>query len=304
MSEDKPSDKTSKDKPHRQGKFARGKPGKPGGKFKPRRGVAPYKKRKKAPPQVLEIVNEHHISVAMAFKVHTGIFTLEQAKMLYKEKEERREAAKKICEKYKSIDFALACLLVKQNISPEQFLERKKQRQNLEKEKELQKQNRMKEDNTQEKAYQALLRYCENKTVLQLQRYGGKTQDGVIENFTPYEFYFATQKGVRKIHRLKIKYFCEEKVAAPVKKMVFIDNGIQQKKLRPSYGPEGRYKFPEGILQDGNEILLALHEGEMIRGKIIWFTPYDMLLQVGKYEVWVFRHAVVDCTLAKRAQRK
>lgn len=290
-------------------KWRPGKPYKPGG-FRPK-GKKPgfqskfeAKKRRKVPPQVLEIARQHNLPMTMAFKVSRQLISLEDAIKQNQEKEARKNEAKAICEKYPKIDFALACLLLKDKITPEDFLKRRQEKQALQREKELEKRKMMQEDSEQVKAFEALTGYSENKTPLQLQKYGGKFEDGILEDFTPYEFYFATNKCLLKIHRLKLKYFYEQSAAAAIKKSVFIDKGIKEKKQKPSYGPEGRYKFPEGLLKEGNEIILALHEGEMIRGKVVWSTSYDILLDVNKQKIWVFRHAVIDCTLTRRPATK
>jgi sRNA-binding regulator protein Hfq len=82
--------------------------------------------------------------------------------------------------------------------------------------------------------------------------------------------------------------------------MIIIDKNTYEKKLRPSYGKKGRYQFPEGVLQEGNEIMLALHEGEIIRGKIVWYTNYDIFLQMGKKHLWIFRHSVIDSAMTSK----
>lgn len=162
------------------------------------------------------------------------------------------------------------------------------------------KKEKMQKDSLQLPAYQTLEKYCREKNILELALYGGAFQKGSIREFTPYEFYFSTDKGEQEIHRLKIKYFYLQKHSAQVQKWVMTDKSIQRKKIIPSLKPVDRYQFPEGILENNAEIMLALHEGEMIRGTVDWFTAYDIMLRADRFSIWVLRHAILDCALLKK----
>lgn len=166
------------------------------------------------------------------------------------------------------------------------------------------KKQKMQKDSQQLPAYQTLEKYCREKTSLELAQYGGTFLKGIIREFTPYEFYFCTDNGESEIHRLQIKYFYLQEQSALVQQWVMLDKSIQGKKGCPSSKPADRYKFPEGILQNDAEIMLALHEGEMIRGTVVWFTAYDIMLKANNCNIWVFRHAILDCALLQRPVTK
>lgn len=281
--------------------------GKPGGKpFFKKPGGAPRGSKRKIPPAVKELSQQHGLLLAAAFKVSRGLMTLEQALQEKAVSEERKQKASAICQQHPKINFALACLLIKENKTPEDYFAQKKERALLRVEKEKQKKERMRQDDNQSPAFSMLETYRCDKVSLELAMYDGKTLVGVIEDFTPYEFYFQPKGEQKKmsIHRLEIKYLCTEQEAPLVKKMMMVDKTIQAKKMHPTLGREGRYKFPEGLLKSGNEIILALHEGEIMRGPIVWCTPYDIMLQVGKQRVWIFCHAVTECALARKAINK
>lgn len=163
----------------------------------------------------------------------------------------------------------------------------------------IKKKQKMQKDSQQLPAYQTLEKYCREKTPLELALYGGTCLKGILKEFTPYEFYFHAEKKELEIHRLQIKYFYLKGHSALVQKWVMIDTSIQRKKADPSCKTLERYQFPEGMLQNDAEIMLALHEGEMIRGTVLWFTAYDIMLKANKCSIWIFRHAIADCVLLK-----
>lgn len=292
-----PKNKPQKGKP--RNKTFRPQKGKPAQRF-----TKKNKRRAKVPSQVRELANEHGLSIAVAFKVFQNTIPLEEALAEKQSKEVRKQQAQQMCEQYKEINFALACLLLKENITPEEHFARQKERQNKQKEIDREKQQRMLQDENQKPAFAKLQEYCEQKTPLCLAKYGAKSLEGIISDFTPYEFDFLADDKIFRIHRLEIKYFCKQSNFKLLQKMIPVDKSIRKKKLRPSHKPDGRYQFPPGVLEKDKDVILALHEGEIVRGTIVWFTNYDIMLKVGKTEVWVFRHAVTDCGQARRAPRK
>lgn len=252
------------------------------------------------PPAVKSVAEQNQLPVGTAFKIVRGEITLEQALADKQIKEERKQKAKQLCEHFPDINFALACLLVKDNITPEQYFAKKLEHYSKQQAKDQLKKQRMQGDNKQTPAFTTLAQYCTDKVAIELALYNQKFCEGLIKDFTPYEFVFAMGENTDKIHRLSMKYFCLQQDAAAIKKLIMIDKAILKKNLRPSHKAEGRYQFAEGVLQEKNEIILALHEGEIIRGAVLWSTPFDIMLRVGKYPIWVFRHAVIDCTQSKR----
>lgn len=239
-----------------------------------------------------------------AFKVYQGKWTIEQAIDEDIARDERKQKAMEICKKHKDINLALACLLLKEEMTPDEFYKKQKEREQKKIEKELQKKQRMQEDAKQENAFEKLTKYCDEKTPLVLAKYGGEFQKGYIKDFTPYEFTFVIENKTKLIHRLSIKYLFEEQYFASLKKWIMTDKSIQKKKLKPSYKPDGRYVIPDSVLQEGAEIMLVLHEGEMVRGKILWYTPYDLYLAAMKNEIFLMRHSVIECALLRRPPKK
>ena len=283
-------------KPYGKKPFQKGKRPKFPPKKKPKRSV---------PAPVKELAQLHNITVSTAFKIYRNELTPEQAIDEDIAKEERKREAEEMCAKHPNLNLALACLLVKQKITPEEFYAQKEERKQRLLQKDTRQKQKMQEDESQRPAYDMLEFYCQQQTPLVLVNYGLRSWHGTLKDFTPYEFLFVKEDVPQKLHRLETKYFYAEEDAAIVEKWIVMDKSIQKKKMRAAYKPDKRYKFPEGILQEGAEIMLALHEGEMIRGRIIWFTPYDILLEISKNaKIWIFRHAAWECALLRRPVKK
>ncbi len=270
-------------------------------KFRPKVLKGP-KQTSNVPPKVKELMKKHNLSARAAFRVYKGVWTVEQAIQDDVNRENRKKQAEEICKKYPDMNMSLACCLLKDGITPEQFFAQKQERRKKRIEKQLSQKKRLCVDPSQRSSYESLTKFCDQKIALELARYGERFQEGYIKDFGPYEMLFVSEGVEFDIHRLKIKYMYEKRFSELVKKWVVLDKSIQKKKLRPAYRPINRYQFPEGVLQVGAEIMLALHEGEMIRGKILWFTPYDIMLQSNKAEIWVFRHSIVECALIRKPQ--
>ncbi len=262
------------------------------------------KKRLRIPQEVRDISREHNLPIFTSLLVYKEKVTLEEVLQQKKEKEERKQEARKICAKHRSINLALACLLVKENMTAEDFFAKRKAREEKKREKEQKQKLSMKEDNSQEKAFQTLTEHIKREREIVLMRYEKGAISGALKDFTPYDFLFSTQSSLKKIHRLEIKYMYEKSEEKGLDKMIMYDKGVQKQKLRPSHGPDGRYHFSQSVLQNGTEVMIILHQGEILRGIIEWFTPYDILLKVGSKKVWVFRHAVVNCSALRRPPKK
>ncbi len=257
--------------------------------------------KKPIPEEVKVLMENYKLNFTIAMKVHTAKITVEEAVNEQKLKDELKVKAQALCDQYKEINFAAACKILKDNSSPEEYLARKQRKKDRLLALELQKKVRMQQDENQTPAYQALEDFIKDQTLLELAQYKGASIKGRIKDFTPYTFNFISQDQESVIHRLSLKYLYKEEHSAMIQKWIIVDKNIQKKQLRPKYKPVDRFQFPEGVLQKGAEIMLALHEGEMIRGTIEWFTPYDIMLKAsGKFPLWVFRHAVIECALLKR----
>ena len=158
---------------------------------------------------------------------------------------------------------------MQKNLTPEEFIARKKMKP-VEKadKKRMRQKEKMQKDRQQAPAYEEFARYCREKTQLVLGLYDGKIYTGAMEDFTPYEFIFHEGKTEKMIHRLKIKYLMEKKHQRGIEKAVLVDQQTRNKKLQPSENPKKRFQFPDDALAVGREIILGLHEGEMVRGVV------------------------------------
>lgn len=286
------------------------KSSKPKGRFSKPKGKKHFnkknnhhnKKKTRIPVEVKEIATKHGLGIYTALSVHREKISLEDAIAQKKEKEARKEKAQKICEAHPDITLALACSLVKENISIDEYKEQKRVLEQKRLEKEMQKKKKMQSDDAQKEAFEQLTKYMKKDTILVVEKYKGKYQTVRIKDFTPYEFFAADRKdNIEKLHRLEIKYMYERSVQKTLKKFIMVDKDIQKKRLKPTHGREGRFKFSDEMLQKGNEVILALHEGEILRGTILWATPYDIMLNLANNRVWVFQHAVTDCMLMRKA---
>ena len=283
--------------PHRKSSRPTGKKKFPNKRFKKNN------RKSHISPKVKFLAREHGLGMYDALAVHKKKITLEQALINKQEKEERKKVAMEICSKHPNIELPLACHLVKENLSVEEYFERKKQIEIKKVQKEQQKKEKMQKDMSQEKAFAKLSQYVEKKTSLVIEKYKNKEKTVQIRDFTPYEFSIKHpyKEVYDKIHRLEIKYMYSKNIQKTVKKFIMFDKSLQKKRLKPTHGKEGRFRFSENDLNEGNEVMLALHEGEMLRGKIIWSTPYDIMLNLANNKIWVFRHAVNDCMVLKRS---
>lgn len=212
-----------------------------GGKGPKKFQKKPHKGPKKPIPEEIKVIMENYkLCLPIALKVHTAKITVEQAVEEQKIKDEVKAKALVLCEKFKEINFAAACKIIKDNSSPEEYLARIQQKKDRLLAVELQKKARMQQDSAQSPAYQTLEEYTKDQTLLELAQYKGTFNKGRIRDFTPYTFYFVSQDKETIIHRLSLKYLYKEEHSAMLQKWIITDKTIQKKQLRPKYKPIDR----------------------------------------------------------------
>ncbi|WP_372371297.1 hypothetical protein [Candidatus Uabimicrobium sp. HlEnr_7] len=269
---------------------------------KPQRRLTNKRRKTKIPDEVKEISTTHNLGIYTALSIYRNKISLEDAIAQKKEKDIRKEKAQKMCDAHPEITLALACSLIKDNISIEEHRQQKLTLEKKRLDKEMQKKLKMQNDNLQKDAFSQLSKYMEKDSIVVIEKYKNKYQTVRIKNFTPYEFFAADRKdNIEKIHRLEIKYMYERSIQKTLKKFIMVDKDVQRKRLKPTHSRDGRFSFSKEMLQQGNEVILSLHEGEMLRGTILWSTPYDIMLNLANNRVWVFQHAVANCSLMRKA---
>ncbi|HON44439.1 MAG TPA: hypothetical protein P5543_00130 [Planctomycetota bacterium] len=253
---------------------------------------------------VQELAKQHNIHCLIAAKLYKNEITLEQALQAEQERLNLFAKVQKLIAQYPEINVSLGYHIVRQFSTMEEYWAHKKEVEKRKEEKDLLKKIKMQKDAMQNKAFLWLEECIKSKEQIQLALYGKKEfLYGVLQDFTPYVFKLVVPKGIQKIHRLSMKYFYFKKDEEFIKKWILIDKTIKAKKLHAERDKNKRFQFPENILVEGNEIMLGLHGGEMIRGKVLWFTPYDILLQTSKTIIWIFRHAIIECAIIRKAKK-
>ena len=260
------------------------------------------KKKKGIPAEVKRIMNDHNLTIQTSFLVYKGKLDIDQAIQKEIDKQERKEKAEELCKKYKDLKFSEACSIVKDNITPEEYVAKKKDQEKRQRKKELNKKVKFRKDPLQISAYKQLETYRQKKVPIILGRPQLTFQKGILKNFTPYIFYFLNKNNKKeyKIHRLKIKYFYLEKDHEFFQKWIMKDSITQKKKLTVRSKLVEDYKVSDKILINGAEVMLALYEGEIIRGIVVWSTPYDIMLKSKDAYIWIFQHSIIDSALLRK----
>lgn len=134
--------------------------------------------------------------------------------------------------------------------------------------------------------------------------HGKRVVTGSVEEVTPYLFRFTFEKpadGVtsEEIHKLQVKYAYSPDDWKRAKKAIKIDKVLSAEPRGPVVRPQDRYGCSDkrlfSYVDRGSEITVTLLEGEILRGRVGWFSRYEIGLEIrGETEIGVFRHALVD----------
>lgn len=102
-----------------------------------------------------------------------------------------------------------------------------------------------------------------------------------------------------EIHKLQIKLAYEPSQWKVVRKVLKTDKAVKAKGLGPIERPQDRYtcstKRLFRYLDQELTVQATLLEGEILRGRVTWFSRYELGMEVKEgVEVTIFRHALHD----------
>jgi len=100
-----------------------------------------------------------------------------------------------------------------------------------------------------------------------------------------------------EVHKLQFKYCYAPSAWKAVRKAIKKSKKKATEPVVPAKRPQDRYSCSDkrvfSLMDAGGEVVLDLLEGEQIRGRIDWFSRYEIgLLLKGDVELSVFRHAL------------
>lgn len=106
-----------------------------------------------------------------------------------------------------------------------------------------------------------------------------------------------------ELHKLQFKYCYAPQDWKSVRKAIKKSKRKGGEPIVPAKRPQDRYSCSDkrvfGLMDDEIEVVLDLLEGDQIRGRIVWFSRYEMGIQVkGGAEISVFRHALQNLRAA------
>jgi len=100
-----------------------------------------------------------------------------------------------------------------------------------------------------------------------------------------------------EVHKLRFKYCYDPRDWKAVRKGIKKPKKKSEEPVEPAVRPQDRYSCSDRrvfALMDGKkDVTASLLEGEQIRGRITWFSRYELGFEVkGGTEIVVFRHAL------------
>lgn len=136
---------------------------------------------------------------------------------------------------------------------------------------------------------------------LTLGLHGRRSLSGTVGEVTSYLFGFAPDGGeFEEIHKLQVRYAYSREDWKRAKKAIKTDKTLAGPS-EPVPRPQDRYGCSDKRLfryhDQETEIAVTLLEGDVIRGKVAWFSRYEIGLAVrGDVGVVAFRHALRNVT--------
>ena len=130
--------------------------------------------------------------------------------------------------------------------------------------------------------------------------HGDERKIGKIQGDQTYEIDFATQEGVvEKIHKVKVKLFCEASREEEVLARLRTDEAVKGAPEGPHFGPRYRHHIKNKTLyplMNRKEVLFfTMLEGEVLRGIVAGFSRFEIALRLkGGVPAVLLRHAVFD----------
>ncbi|MCA9297923.1 MAG: hypothetical protein H6737_12850 [Alphaproteobacteria bacterium] len=135
---------------------------------------------------------------------------------------------------------------------------------------------------------------------LTLGLHGRRLVTGTVVDTSPYSVTIKPDDGEpEEIHKLQIKLAYSPDDWKRAKKAIRTDKNLAKSPREPIPRPQDRYGCSDkrlfSYVDRGEEIVVTLLEGEVVRGKVLWFSRYEIALQVrGETDIVVLRHALHD----------
>ncbi|MEN0063533.1 MAG: hypothetical protein AAGA48_15390 [Myxococcota bacterium] len=149
----------------------------------------------------------------------------------------------------------------------------------------------------------------ESGSSLTLALMNGRTLRGEVGTVEPYTFTFVSGDETTELHKLKVKYAYDPQQWKKVKKGVRSDGKKSAEgAVEPAERPQDRYSCSDrrlfGYLDTEQEVFATLLGGDLLRGRVTWFSRYEFGLQLrSQAEVTVFRHALKNLVVATSQTR-
>ncbi len=130
--------------------------------------------------------------------------------------------------------------------------------------------------------------------------HGKRLVTGTVGEVSAYSFSFTPDDGEPEdVHKLQVKLAYDPKDWKRAKKAIRTDRALAKNPREPVPRPQDRYGCSDkrlfSYVDRGDEITVTLLEGELIKGRVRWFSRYEMALEVrGDATLYIFRHALHD----------
>lgn len=162
------------------------------------------------------------------------------------------------------------------------------------------KKRRMESEITRSKERSFLLEATHGGVPVVLGLHGRKTQKGHIKGVDRYEFSFQDRgaDAPETVHKLQVKWACLGNDELKVRKAHKKDKA-RDADSEPVWKPQDRYGCSDkrlfGYLDDCDEIVVTLLEGDRFTGTVTWMGRWEFGMELKKgAEVVIFRHALAD----------
>ncbi len=126
---------------------------------------------------------------------------------------------------------------------------------------------------------------------------------GSVVRVEPYTLVLLVDGEEQEHHKLTVKYGYDPADWKKVRKVFRSDKALTKSPKEPEARPQDRYSCSDrrlfGYLDAETEVQVTLLEGEVLRGRVVWFSRYEFALEVkGGATITLFRHALANLTEA------
>ena len=164
----------------------------------------------------------------------------------------------------------------------------------------LLKKKRLEEEMTRSRERSFLLEAAHGGIPVVVGLHGRRIQKGHVKGVDRYEFSFQDRGASEpeSVHKLQVKWACigddELKVRKAHKK-----DPARDADAEPVWKPQDRYGCPDkrlfGFLDDGDQVVVTLLEGDRFTGQVTWMGRWEFGMELKKgASVVIFRHALAD----------